>query len=105
MEMITKEIQTESTSNVTITKQPLAWHFVQTYLELLHSFPEVMADKQFRKLFNKLKNYVNSLLDLTQNGDIEEMYVTIEQIENIPSNTLSQNKEKLNYISLLLSEK
>ncbi|MDE6276191.1 MAG: hypothetical protein K2M75_06625 [Clostridia bacterium] len=63
---------------VIVTKQDLYWHSIEVYLEGFYIL-NIYADKEFYRLFNQLKEYVNNKLKFNGSGDIVEQYVITKQ--------------------------
>ena len=60
-------------------KQSLTWHFVRLYLECLLSMVDLMRDKEFQTLYQKLIDHVDGKILVPNGGDILEQYVITEQ--------------------------
>lgn len=61
------------------TKQDLSWHIVNSCLTELYNLGIAYNDKNFKKMLDKMQNYVDCKLALNSNGDILERYVIVLQ--------------------------
>ncbi|MDE5549093.1 MAG: hypothetical protein K2J13_02450, partial [Clostridia bacterium] len=57
----------------------LYWNFAFDYLQTLREFPELIDDKGFFELYDKLMDYVDDKIALPNDGNIKDIYVIVEQ--------------------------
>lgn len=61
------------------TNHDLTWHLIDAYLEGFKTL-NIDMDIEFKRLFNELRNYVNSKLKFNGKGDVIAQYVVTQQI-------------------------
>ena len=66
----------ENKEQVVYTKEDLIWHYASMYLEgLMHT--GARYDEEFMRLYNRLRDYVDSKLYSPCGGDIVEISVFV----------------------------
>ncbi len=81
-----KTTQTKTPQKIVYSKLDFSWYLAGTYLDILRGIGTFSCDKEFNRLFNELRDYVDKQFTMHCQGDINDIFVIAEQI--IPANEI-----------------
>ncbi|MCM1306826.1 MAG: hypothetical protein NC037_04215 [Bacteroides sp.] len=68
----------EQTDNIVYIKEDFCWHYAAMYLDgLLNS--AVVQDEEFMRLYNQVKEYVDSKIFIPYQGEVVDFNVVVER--------------------------
>lgn len=75
-----KPQQSGTTTKLVYSKLDYSWFLVGTYLDIMRGIRCISCDKEFSRLFDELRDYVDKKLTMQYEGDINDIFVIAEQI-------------------------
>ena len=81
--------QTETPKKIVYSKLSLSWYLAGIYLDIMRGLGIFSCDKEFKRLFGELRDYVDKQFFLQCEGEINDIFVVAEQI--IKSDKINYN--------------
>lgn len=79
IELNTKRVQPDAKKKTVYTRLDMSWYLISAYLDGIKGLCR-NDDKEFNRLFNELRDYVEKQFFDSCEGEIADLYVIAEQI-------------------------